>query len=265
MEHLHALTVDIGVRHGGSPQEYEAVQYATTHFTSLGYSVQIMDVPLPDGTTSHNVIAVKPGSSQLNIVVGGHMDSYGRSPGGNDNGSGSAAVLELAEALKDVDLVPTVTFVLFGHEEPMGDGNADHHHYGSRKYVASMTAEQKTNLAAMVSLDMIGYGTHYYVRYRERGPRTLVNMMLAYSARISGGFAYMKDPSTYGYSDHEPFEAAGYPVAWLEYREDTANHTSGDTYAHCSGAKIQLTGGLMVGYLASVRLTDLQALVDARY
>ncbi len=74
----------------------------------------------------------------------------------------------------------------------------------------------------------------------------------------------MKDPSKYGYSDHEPFELAGYPVAWLEWREDTEYHTAGDTYAHCSSAKIQKTGGMVVGYLASLRLTDLQSLVAAR-
>jgi aminopeptidase YwaD len=264
MAHLHELAVDIGVRHGGSPQEYEAIQYAVAHFSSLGYSSVIQDVPLPDGTTSHNVIVTKPGSSKLNIIVAAHIDSFGPSPGGNDNGSGSVAVMELAEALKDVDLVPTVTFILFGHEEPMGDGNADHHHYGSRKYAATMTADQKADLAAMISLDMVGYGTNYYIRYRERGPRDLVTMMLAYSSRIGGGFAYMKDPSAYGFSDHEAFEAMGYPVAWLEYREDGANHTSGDTYAHCRGDKILRTGGLMVGFLASLRMTDLQALIDAR-
>jgi hypothetical protein len=262
--HLHELAVDIGVRHGGSPQEWQAVQYAVAHFQALGYTPQIMDVPLPDGTTSHNVIVTKPGSSKLTIVVGGHMDSYGASPGGNDNGSGSAAVLELAEAIKDVDLVPTVTLVLFGHEEPMGDGNADHHHYGSRRYVALMSAEQKANLAAMVSIDMVGYGTKFHVRYREIGPKTLVNMMLTYSSRTSGGLVYLKDASTYGYSDHEAFEAVGYPVAWLEWRTDPVNHTSGDTYAHCSAAKIQQAGGLVMGFLASLRLTDLQALVAAK-
>jgi Peptidase family M28 len=264
MAHLHKLVVDIGVRHGGSPQEMQAVNYAVAHFQALGYSPQIMDVPLPDGTTSHNVVVTKPGSSKLTIVVGGHMDSYGASPGGNDNGSGSASVLELAEAIKNVDLVPTVTLVLFGHEEPMGDGNADHHHYGSRRYVALMSADQKANLAAMVSIDMVGYGTKFHVRYRERGPKTLVNMMLTYSSRTGGGLVYLKDPSTYGYSDHEAFEAVGYPVAWLEWRNDPVNHTSGDTYAHCSAAKIQQAGGLMMGFLASLRPADLQTLVAAR-
>jgi hypothetical protein len=262
MAHLRALVVDIGVRHGGTPQEQAVVDYAVAQFQALGYSPQVTSVPVIDGSTSHNVIVTKPGSSGLTIVIGAHMDSYGVSPGGNDNGSGSAAVLELARALQGVDLVPTVVLVLFGHEEPMGDGNADHHHYGSRQFVATMTTAQKQNLAAMISLDMIGYGTTFNIRYRERGP--LVNSLLAYSTRTGGGLVYLKDPSTYGYSDHEPFEAAGYPVAWLEWRVDGANHTSGDTYAHCSAAKIEQAGGLVVGYLAGLRLTDLQALVAAR-
>ncbi len=264
MAHLHKLAVDIGVRHGGSPEEMEVVDYGTAHFASLGYTPQIEDVPLPDGGTSHNVIAVKPGSSDLTIVVGAHMDSYGVSPGGNDNGSGSAAVLELARALKDVDLVPTVVFVLFGHEEPRGDGNADHHHYGSRRYVAAMSTEQRADLVGMISLDMIGVGSTFNVRYMDRGPRDLVDLLLSYSSRTANGLVYLRDPSTYGYSDHEPFELAGYPAAWLEWRVDGANHTSGDTYAHCSAAKIQRSGGLVVGFLAGLRLEDLQELSAAR-
>jgi Zn-dependent M28 family amino/carboxypeptidase len=192
------------------------------------------------------------------------MDCYGVSPGGNDNGSGSAAILELARAIKDLDLVPTVVLVLFGQEEPLGDGNADHHHYGSRKYVATMSAGQKADLAAMISLDMIAAGGTFNLRYMEKGPRALVTALQSYSSRTGSGVVYMKDPSKYGYSDHEPFELAGYPAAWLEWREDTKYHTAGDTYAHCSSAKIQKTGGMVVGYLASLRLSDLQSLVAAR-
>ncbi len=265
MAHLNKLAVGIGVRHGGSAKEMEAVQYAVDHFTALGYQPEVIDVPVINGTTSHDVIAVKPGSSKLTVLVGAHMDSYGVSPGGNDNGSGSAAVLELAQALKDVELVPTVVLVLFGHEEPIGDGNADHHHFGSRRYLAQMTTDEKANLAAMISLDMIGSGSTFNIRIMEKGPRALVNMLQSYSSLTGAGLVYLKDPSRYGYSDHEPFELAGYPVAWLEWREDGAYHTSGDTYAHCSAAKIQKTGGLVLGFLGSLRLANLQALQAARY
>jgi hypothetical protein len=56
----------------------------------------------------------------------------------------------------------------------------------------------------------------------------------------------------------------GYPVSWIEWRSDPVNHTSGDTYAHSKPAEIQQAGGLVWGFLASLRLTDLQALVAAR-
>ena len=265
MTHLNKLAVDIGVRHGGSAEEMEALRYAVDHFTALGYQPRVIDVPVINGGTSHDVIAVKPGSSKLTVLVGAHMDSYGVSPGGNDNGSGSAAVLELAQALKDVDLVPTVVLVLFGHEEPIGDGNGDHHHFGSRRYLAQMTSDEKADLAAMISLDMIGSGSTFNIRIMEKGPRALVNMLQSYSSLTGAGLVYLKDPSRYGYSDHEPFELAGYPVAWLEWREDGAYHTSGDTYARCSAAKIQKTGGLVLGFLGSLGLANLQALQAARY
>ena len=54
------------------------------------------------------------------------------------------------------------------------------------------------------------------------------------------------------------------PAAWIEWRKDGLNHTSGDTYAHCSAAKIQKGGGLVLGFLASLRPSDLQALQTAR-
>jgi Zn-dependent M28 family amino/carboxypeptidase len=192
------------------------------------------------------------------------MDSYGPSPGGNDNGSGAAAVLELAQALKDAAPTPTVVLVLFGHEEPVGDGNADHHHFGSRWYVAQMTAEQRARLVGMISLDMIGYGSTFNIRHMEKGPRNLVSLLLSYAGRTGAGLVYLKDPSRYGYSDHEPFELAGYPAAWLEWRSDPLYHTAGDTYAHCSASKIQWAGGLVLGFLGSLRQSDLQTLLGAR-
>jgi hypothetical protein len=264
MAHLDVLAGDIGVRHGGSPQEWEAVQYAVSRLTALGYQPQLTDVPVIDGSTSHNVTVVKPGSSDLTLVIGAHIDSYGVSPGGNDNASGSAAILELARDIKNADLAPTIVLMLFGHEEPVGDGNADHHHYGSRRFVADMTAEQRARLVGMISLDMVGYGTTFNARFMEKGPRTLVNMLLSHSSLLGNGLVYLKDPSTYGYSDHEPFELAGYPAAWLEWRVDGANHTSGDTASHCSPAKIQRAGGLVLSFLASLRVEDLRTLQAAR-
>ncbi len=56
------------------------------------------------------------------LVIGAHYDSAGTAPGANDNGSGSAAVLELARLLKDVPLTDKrLRLVLFVNEEPPYD------------------------------------------------------------------------------------------------------------------------------------------------
>jgi hypothetical protein len=95
------------------------------------------------------------------IVVGAHSDSVGlKIKGSNDNGTGAAAVLALAEALKKSGFVPerTIRFVLFDGEE-MG-------YYGSQHHFAqaALAGEQ---IELFINLDMIGFpltdhGTLFY-------------------------------------------------------------------------------------------------------
>jgi len=262
MAHVKKLAVEIGPRHGGSEAEMAAVAYAVGYLDELGYRVDVADVPIPNGLTSHNVIAVKEGSSPLTVVVGGHMDSWGPSPGGNDNASGAAAILELARDLRDAQIVPTVMLVLFGNEE-MIDKDLDHHHYGSRTYVGQLTAAARTELAAMISLDMIAYGDTFRVRTMGKGPQTLRDMLLAHADETKAGPTYLKDPSAYGWSDHEPFELAGIPAAWLEWYQDPLHHTARDTYKHCDATKLQEAGDFVLSFLSALDLGDVQQLKEA--
>jgi aminopeptidase YwaD len=263
MAHVKKLAVEIGVRHAGTAAEFAADDYAASYLEELGYAVKITDVPVPSGLTSHNVIAVKQGSSPLTLVVGAHIDSWGPSPGGNDNASGSGTVLELARDLKDAALIPTVIFVLFGNEE-MIDDDSDHHHYGSRTYVAQLSAEDRADLVGMVSLDMVAYGSKFTVRTMGKGPQELRALCRAYAKAAGTALTYEKDPSPFGWSDHEPFELAGFPAVWLEWRVDGYHHTAGDTYAHVRQSRLQATGDFVLGLLLSLDEGDLQALAQAR-
>jgi Zn-dependent M28 family amino/carboxypeptidase len=88
------------------------------------------------------------------IVIGAHYDSYLDAPGANDNGSGVAALLELARLLKD--LRPRRTRLLlafFVNEEPPYFETDD---MGSVRY-ARMLAERKAPVSAMISFETIGY------------------------------------------------------------------------------------------------------------
>ncbi len=260
--HLLRIAYDIGVRPAGSPAEQKAADYAAGYLTSLGYQAHKEPVPLPNGRVSCNVVAVKPGVSASTIVVGAHLDSKPPSPGGNDNASGVAAVLELARCLRETTVVPTVVFVLFGAEE-MIDSNRDHHHYGSRAYVAGLSEQRRKDLVGMISLDMVGFGNDFYVRSLGRGPRLLTDMLLRWAGRHGLPLSYLRDPSPYGYSDHEPFELQGIPAAWLQWRTDPQYHTAGDTRSHCNVSRIKQTGELVAGFLTELTEEDLSRLRKA--
>ena len=61
-------------------------------------STALIDVDPPESRPQVNVIAELPGANNDNVVMAGaHLDSVQAGPGINDNGSGSAALLEVAE------------------------------------------------------------------------------------------------------------------------------------------------------------------------
>jgi hypothetical protein len=111
-----------------------------------------------DGVSVRNIeVVIEPtdrGSQVRTWVVGAHCDSAYDAPGANDNGSGSAAVIELARLLKDHRPRTTrIRLVLFVNEEPPYFQTED---MGSLRY-AAMLAERKEPVAAMISLETIGY------------------------------------------------------------------------------------------------------------
>jgi len=87
------------------------------------------------------------------IVVGAHYDSVLGAPGANDNGSGVAAVIELARLAAAGKPARTLRFVAFVNEEP------PFHHsdaMGSRHY-ARRARERGENIVAMLSVETIGW------------------------------------------------------------------------------------------------------------
>jgi Zn-dependent M28 family amino/carboxypeptidase len=262
MKHIKKLASDIGIRPGGSAAEDEAVAYVWDYLATLGYQPIITEVPLPNGKTSHNVTVTKEGASPLSVVIGGHLDTKKTTPGANDDASGAAAVLELARDFADADMGYTLVFVLLGTEEII-DADKNHHHYGSRNYVANMTAEEKSNLSAMISLDMIAYGETFNVRTMGKGPQTLRDMLLSASDDSGAGLVYLKDTGPSGWSDHEPFELAGYPAVWLQWLEDPTYHGRGDTYEHCNEGVVRTTGEFLHAFLADLSPQDLELLHES--
>lgn len=250
-----------GVRAAGSAAERQAADYIAARLSKMGYSpVGIEDVPLPDGRVSHNVSARSDGASPHIIVLGAHLDSKAPSPGANDNATGCGALLEIARILALQPVAAQVEFVFFGAEETV-DGDPDHHHYGSRTRVARMSAAERANVAGMISVDMIGYGPDFVVRTMQRGPQTMRELLLAQAKAGGPDLVYLKDPGATGWSDHEPYELAGIPAAWIEWRDDPVYHTAKDTSGHLKPEKVRIAGQLVLDVVRDLDAEALQKLV----
>jgi Zn-dependent M28 family amino/carboxypeptidase len=138
------------------PRELEAAaKYIEGALSRFGYRVEAQRFAAAPGEEVRNIeVEVKGGAQAAEIVlVGAHYDSVAGAVGANDNGSGVAAVLELARLLKDARPARTLRFVLFVNEEPpFFQTDA----MGSRIY-AARARERGERIAAMFTIETIGY------------------------------------------------------------------------------------------------------------
>lgn len=251
IRHIKMISGQIGVRKAGSEEEGQAADYIERVLKSYGYEVKRQKFNLPNGRRSENLIAVVPGQIGQVLILGAHYDSQTPSPGANDNASGVGVLLELARIYKLRQSFLTMKFVFFGAEE-MIDANSDHHHYGSRHYVTSLSPLQKQRIFGMISVDMVGYGNDFHVRTMKKGPQSLAKRLLSLAYQNNLNLTFRQDEGRYGWSDHEPFELAGIPAAWLEWRNDPFYHTSRDTYGHIRSFCIESTGKFILFFLSSL-------------
>ena len=145
---------------------------------------------------TRNVIAEQPGPPVRRVaMLGAHLDSVREGPGINDNGSGVAAALALAERLRDRR---GLRFGFWGAEE-LGL-------YGSRGYVDSLSDAERRRIAGYINLDMVGSPNPVRYVYGEEPVRDALERALR-------GRKLAFDEITIGRSsDHAPFRDAGIAV-----------------------------------------------------
>jgi Zn-dependent M28 family amino/carboxypeptidase len=199
--------------------------------------------------TTYNVLAeTQTGDPNNVVVVGAHLDSVPRGPGINDNGSGSAGILEIAEVIAARDIEPRnkLRFAFWGAEE-FGL-------LGSRHYVGQLTAAEKDAISLNLNFDMIG--SPNYVRFvydgdnsafpvgpnAAAGPAGSGEIERVFHDYFSGvGLASSETPFS-GRSDYGPFIEQGIPAGGLftgaegvKTAEQAAVYggTAGEQYDHC--------------------------------
>jgi hypothetical protein len=205
-------------RVAGSGKEFQASTLVKEKFVKFGYTTTRQKFPLPNGDTSRNVIGRTPGT--LRVVIVGHMDGVWNTTAANDNGSGTAGVVEVARALSGD---PGVLVAALGAEEREVTGSSLH--LGSLKLVGSLSAAQRDSIRLVVSMDMIGVGNVLNVRGLEASPNRSARKLLAAAQALGWNARYLRDS---GVSDHAEFTRAGVPATLLTWRWDTCWHSPCD-------------------------------------
>ncbi len=170
------------------------------------------------------------------MVVGAHLDSVD-TPGANDNGSGLAALMEIARIVKEIRLPVEVRCMAFGAEE-IGLR-------GSEKAAEAISAES-SRCVGMINLDTIGQGeaiTIYTLpgtshAFAELAGRTADRLGIAWSSAVSLA------------SDHAPFARLGIPAVFLMREPAVFYHTDADTIASVDPAVIGEAVRLAVGIIS---------------
>jgi aminopeptidase Y len=167
--------------------------------------------------TTSNVIAETPWGRPDNVVmVGAHLDSVDAGPGINDNGSGSAAILETAVQMKGLLTRNKVRYALWGAEEA---GLV-----GSTNYVNDLSPEEISNIALYLNFDMVGSPNYIFFVYDGddsdgvgAGPGPAGSAQI--EALFEDFYTMMGEPfkgtDFTGRSDYGPFIAAGIPSGGL--------------------------------------------------
>jgi hypothetical protein len=213
---------DYGTRLCVLPEYDQAAQWVESWF-DLHWIPSEFQTFAFSGDSMSNVVAEIPGKvhpDQIYIICG-HLDSIvwpyeGSAPGADDNGSGSAAVLEAARVMCQYDFEYTVRFICFGAEE-VGL-------VGSQIYADSALASGD-DILGVINLDMILYAPDgadsLWIPYDDQSQElaeTVLATMNEYAPQLDVVIQY--DPSA-TYSDHSSFWQDGYPaVLGIEYDVD---------------------------------------------
>ncbi|MBB5959081.1 hypothetical protein FHS29_005701 [Saccharothrix tamanrassetensis] len=179
---------------------------STTHHASL---------------TSYNVIAERPATfgGQGVVMVTAHYDSVPGSPGANDDGSGTALVLELARVLRYLPTHKAIRFALWGSEE---QGLL-----GSRHYVGQLTDPDVARIAGVFQNDMVatshGPATAYWLLSVDGGDNNTTREVAAAAERL-GYDPRVHGPVARGSSDHVPFHDRKIAAANFSWRGEGGPH-----------------------------------------
>jgi aminopeptidase S len=151
--HLEALQAAADANGGNRADDtggYEAsAAYVEAQLRSAGYETRRQELSY-DSVDTFNILADTDTGSDGLLVIGAHLDSVEEGPGLNDNGSGVAAVLEVALRIAEGSAVPRerIRFAFWGGEED--------DMWGSAHYVEELSDAEADEHSAYLNVDVVG-------------------------------------------------------------------------------------------------------------
>ncbi|WP_327380226.1 M28 family metallopeptidase [Streptomyces sp. NBC_01212] len=236
-------TANGGNRAHGRTGYKASVDYVKAKLDAAGYTTALQQFT-SGGATGYNLIADWPGGDPNQVLMAGsHLDSVTSGAGINDNGSGSAAVLETALAVSRAQLAPDkhLRFAWWGAEE-LGL-------VGSKYYVNNLSTTERSKLAGYLNFDMIGSPNPGYFVYDD--DPVIEQTFKDYYAGLSIPTEIETEGD--GRSDHAPFKNAGVPVGGLfsgaDYTKTSAQAqkwggTAGQSFDRCYHSSCDTTANI---------------------
>ncbi|GAA4232161.1 M28 family metallopeptidase [Actinomadura meridiana] len=207
-----------GNRAHGRPGFRASADYVKAKLDAAGFQTTLQPFTY-QGATGYNVIADWPQGDPDHVVfLGAHLDSVAAGPGIDDNASGTSAVLETALAVARADAKPTkrLRFGWWGAEEA---GMV-----GSRNYVSTLSAADRSKIDAYLNFDMVGAkNSTTWGIYTDS-----TTLGATFSEFFQSKGIPTKRINPAGRSDHASFKNAGIQVSGIAADDDPCYHTRCD-------------------------------------
>ena len=254
IENYNAALVGFGVRSTGSTASTNALNYIVQKYKDFGYtdSQITYDNFTYSSNTVQNIIITKTGTVYPDqyVIICGHYDSHpNNSVGANDNGSGVAAIMEVARILKNVPTEYSIKFIHFtGEEQGL---------LGSANYVNKVVKTTSMKIKLVLNLDQVGgrsdrtnntivcEADNYNKTQGTQSTNDAASLTATNSLKdYVGYYSTLTGVLNYAYgSDYMPFENNGEIITGLYERPTNSSgtvitnpyyHNNTDTIAHLS-------------------------------
>lgn len=261
--------VNIGPRMTSTYGCKKAAEYILEKFEDFGLDAEYHEWSilkkkkrqLPEYYKSNNVIGTLKGNNpeyEDVIVFNAHYDTVKVSPGANDDGSGTAAVLVAAHILSQFEFNRTIKFITFSGEE-LGL-------FGSEAYARELYKNDEKILVEF-NADMIGYantseGGKKHRLYSTQDASWIIDEIEdvneIYNINFNLNKGIVKDTFRGG-SDFASFLRYGYETLAFFQSENNPDywHTPEDTLEHINFSYLYNVTRLIIGTIAHIADVDI--------